>query len=177
MLRKAEPVFPSYSHAQKAVSSPFRSVLTPRKADPAFSLVLHSSHFQVIENGISYSVSLEGQKTGFYADQRENRRIIYSISSSQRVLDVCCYSGGFALNAAAGGADDVIGVDSSAPALELAKENVQLNNLDPGRISFSKEDASEFMKRAASKNDTWDLVILDPPKLAPRRKVLFNDNL
>lgn len=127
---------------------------------------------QVIENGIAYSVSVEGQKTGFYADQRENRRLIYSISSSQRVLDVCCYSGGFALNAAAGGADDVIGVDSSAPALELAKENVQLNNLDPGRIAFSKEDASEFMKSAASKNDTWDLVILDPPKLAPRRKVL-----
>lgn len=137
-----------------------------------FKACSHMEKVKVIENGIFYSVSLEGQKTGFYADQRENRCLIHSISKSQRVLDVCCYSGGFALNAAAGGADDVIGVDSSVPALELAKENVQLNNLDPGRISFLKEDATEFMRRAVSKNEMWDLVILDPPKLAPRRKVL-----
>lgn len=63
----------------------------------------------MIENGICYNVSLAGQKTGFYADQRENRRLISLISKSQKVLDVCCYSGGFALNAAKGGAEYVIG--------------------------------------------------------------------
>ncbi|XP_057950191.1 uncharacterized protein LOC131145121 isoform X2 [Malania oleifera] len=127
---------------------------------------------KVMENGISYAISLEGQKTGFYADQRENRQFISSISNGQRVLDMCCYSGGFALNAARGGAIDVIGVDTSLPALELAKENIVLNNLDFGRISFMRQDATEFMKDAVCRNESWDIVIMDPPKLAPRKKVL-----
>ncbi|KAM1212847.1 hypothetical protein ACFX1X_004417 [Malus domestica] len=129
---------------------------------------------KVMENGIFYSISLEGQKTGFYADQRENRQFISTISDGQKVLDMFCYSGGFALNAARGGAANVIGVDSSLPAIELAKENVALNNMDPQRITFLKEDASEFMKGALSRNESWDIVILDPPKLAPRKKVLQN---
>lgn len=62
-----------------------------------------------MENGVSYFVSLEGQKTGFYADQRENRQYIMSISDGQKVLDICCYTGGFALNAACGGALGVTG--------------------------------------------------------------------
>ncbi|XP_057986107.1 uncharacterized protein LOC110654093 isoform X2 [Hevea brasiliensis] len=127
---------------------------------------------KVVENGISYAISLVGQKTGFYADQRENRQFISTISAGQKVLDICCYSGGFALNAACGGAMDVVGVDTSLPALELARENIILNHLDPGKISFLREDATEFMKAALARNEYWDLVILDPPKLAPRRKVL-----
>ncbi|GLU05096.1 hypothetical protein SLE2022_222150 [Rubroshorea leprosula] len=129
---------------------------------------------KVIENGIFFSISLEGQKTGFYADQRENRQFISTISDGQNVLDICCYSGGFALSAARGGAVNVTGVDSSLPALELARENIVLNSMDPGRISFLKEDATEFMKGALSRNETWDIVILDPPKLAPSRKVLHS---
>lgn len=129
---------------------------------------------KVKENGISYAVSLEGQKTGFYADQRENRQFISTICKDQRVLDICCYSGGFALNAAQGGATSVIGIDSSLPAIELAKENVLLNELDPERVSFLRQDATEFMKDATSRNESWDIVILDPPKLAPRKKVLQN---
>lgn len=57
------------------------------------------------------------------------------------------------------------------PALELAKENIVLNNMDPGRISFLREDGAEFMKGALSKNESWDVIIVDPPKLAPRKKV------
>ncbi|KAL7592671.1 uncharacterized protein LOC111913670 isoform X1 [Lactuca sativa] len=127
---------------------------------------------KVVENGISYMISLDGQKTGFYADQRENREFISTISDGQRVLDMCCYTGGFALNAAHGHALEVTGVDTSSPALEVANHNVILNNLDPGKISFLKQDATIFMKNAASRNELWDIVIMDPPKLAPRRKVL-----
>ncbi|CAN0901880.1 Ribosomal RNA large subunit methyltransferase I [Linum grandiflorum] len=127
---------------------------------------------KVVENGISYAISLAGQKTGFYADQRESRHFISAISQGKEVVDICCYSGGFALNAARGGAVNVTGVDSSLPALELARENVALNNLDPERISFLREDAAEFMKGAIARNESWDIVILDPPKLAPKRKDL-----
>lgn len=69
------------------------------------------------------------------------------------------------------------GIDSSLPALELAKENIILNELHRSKISFLKEDATEFMKGAASRNELWDLVILDPPKLAPRRRVFANFQL
>lgn len=129
---------------------------------------------EVKENDIKYAVSLEGQKTGFYADQRENRLFISTIAEGKRILDLCCYTGGFALNAARGGAISVTGVDSSLPALELAKENIVLNDLDPGAISFLKQDATEFMKNAAARNELWDIIILDPPKLAPRKEVLQN---
>lgn len=150
-----------------------------------------------MENGISYAISLEGQKTGFYTDQRENRHFISTISAGKRVLDLCCYSGGFALNAAKGGATSVLGtffflflylflldpstfclikntfsgIDSSLPALELARENLILNHMDPGKVVFFKQDSTEFMKGALSREETWDMIILDPPKLAPRKKV------
>lgn len=127
---------------------------------------------KVLENGICYLVSLAGQKTGFYADQRENRHFLSTISDHQNVLDLYCYTGGFALNAASGGAVNVTGVDTSLPALELASENIILNDLDPQKISFVKKGAAEFMKDALLRNDSWDIVILDPPKLAPRKKVL-----
>ncbi|GJN19116.1 hypothetical protein PR202_gb06354 [Eleusine coracana subsp. coracana] len=143
----------------------------PEQKESASSLC---STVKVMENGIMYLISLEGQKTGFYADQRENRHFISLLSKNQRVLDLCCYSGGFALNAAKGGADNVIGIDSSGSALDLANENIVLNDLNPRKISFMKGDATAFMKGAISKNELWDLVILDPPKLAPRKKVLQN---
>lgn len=142
-----------------------------KDVDPGSTCPLRT---KVIENGIFFAISLEGQKTGFYADQRENRQFISSISDGQKVLDMCCYSGGFALSAARGGALSVTGVDSSLPALELARENIALNNMDPEKISFLKEDATVFMKGALSRKETWDIVILDPPKLAPSRKVLHS---
>ncbi|TVU32782.1 hypothetical protein EJB05_24538, partial [Eragrostis curvula] len=141
----------------------------PEPKEPASS---SCSTVKVMENGIMYLVSLEGQKTGFYADQRENRHFVSLLSKDQRVLDLCCYSGGFALNAAKGGAANVIGIDSSGSALDLANENIVLNELSPEKVSFIKGDATAFMKGAISKNELWDLIILDPPKLAPRKKVL-----
>eukprot|EP00252_Welwitschia_mirabilis_P020802 TRINITY_DN5179_c0_g1_i1.p1 TRINITY_DN5179_c0_g1~~TRINITY_DN5179_c0_g1_i1.p1 ORF type:complete len:463 (-),score=77.35 TRINITY_DN5179_c0_g1_i1:179-1567(-) len=130
------------------------------------------SSIKVKENGVYYSISLHGQKTGFYVDQRDNRRFVGSVSKGRKVLDVCCYSGGFSLNAAMGGAVHVTGIDSSLSALKLAEENIRLNNIDSNRISFLKEDASKFMKAAALEQKSWDIVVLDPPKLAPSRKAL-----
>ncbi|XP_052117219.1 uncharacterized protein LOC107491320 isoform X2 [Arachis duranensis] len=155
---------------------PSVDILKEDGVDLSHSKELHSSNCpertKIMENGIVYTVSLKGQKTGFYADQRENRQFISSISDGQKVLDLCCYSGGFALNAVRGGAINVTGIDTSLPALDLAKENVVLNNLDPGRISFFREDATEFMKDAQLRDASWDIVIIDPPKLAPTKKAL-----
>ncbi|XP_024360632.1 uncharacterized protein [Physcomitrium patens] len=128
--------------------------------------------FEVVENGVRYLASLDGQKTGFYADQRDSRLLLRSLASGSSVLDLCCYSGGFALNAALGGASYITGVDSSSPALELAKSNASLNRLDANSIDFVKADVAEYMKSALSEGKQWDIVVLDPPKLAPNRKVL-----
>ncbi|KAG0563483.1 hypothetical protein KC19_8G034700 [Ceratodon purpureus] len=137
--------------------------------EPALDVV---DDFEVVENGVRYLASLAGQKTGFYADQRDSRLLLRSITGGSTVLDLCCYSGGFALNAALGGASHTIGVDSSAPALELAKANASLNQIDANSINFVKADVGEYMKSALSEGKLWDIVVLDPPKLAPNRKVL-----
>lgn len=114
------------------------------------------------------NVSLEGQKTGFYIDQRENRAYIRKIAGGCRVLDLCCYTGGFAINAAVGGASSVTGVDSSTAAIELANRNAEENRVS-GICNFMKHDIVNFMKAAAANGDQWDIVILDPPKLAPTK--------
>lgn len=87
-------------------------------------------------------------QTGFYADQRDNRAMLRVLCSGARVLDMCCYSGGFALNAAAGGAAEVTGLDSSAAAVALATRNAQLNGFE-GVCSFQRADVADFMKQAS----------------------------
>lgn len=124
-----------------------------------------------VEAGLKYLVDPTGQKTGFYCDQRDHRAFIRSISANKDVLDVCCYSGGFALNAAVGGASSALGIDSSAPAVELAKSNAELNGV-ADKCSFEKADSAEYMKRAGKEGKNWDIVVLDPPKLAPSKKSL-----
>ena len=95
-------------------------------------------------------------------------------SGASRVLDLCCYSGGFALNAALGGATRVTGVDSSAAALALARDNAALNGLSPEQCSFVEADALDYMRDelAAGRGASYDIVVLDPPKLAPSRDAL-----
>ena len=124
-----------------------------------------------LEAGLKFVVDPAGQKTGFYCDQRDHRAFIRSISAGKDVLDVCCYSGGFALNALAGGAASAHGIDSSAPAIELATRNAEMNGLSD-KASFEKADSAEYMKRVAKEGKQWDIVVLDPPKLAPTRKAL-----
>jgi 23S rRNA G2069 N7-methylase RlmK/C1962 C5-methylase RlmI len=131
---------------------------------------------EVMELGVAYKASPYGQKTGFYADQRDNRQVIASLCKEKTVLDLCCYSGGFALNAAMHGASHVVGVDSSAPAIELAKANAALNGLplSGGSVEFVKAEVSSYMKEQIQqgKANNWDIVILDPPKLAPTKASL-----
>ena len=130
----------------------------------------------VLENGVHYNISLlSGQKTGFFLDQRDNRarvRALAAAGRANRVLDLCCYSGGFAINAALGGAKHVTGVDSSAPALALATSNAALNGVS---ATFVRGDVMEYVQAQAFSEEgrgQWDCVILDPPKLAPNKHAL-----
>ncbi|MBI4753855.1 MAG: class I SAM-dependent methyltransferase [Betaproteobacteria bacterium] len=109
-----------------------------------------------------------GHKTGFYLDQRDNRWLARSLAAGRRVLNCFCYSGAFSLNVLAGGATEVISIDSSAPALEAARRNLALNpELTAGRASWRGADVFEALRQLRSAGERFDLVILDPPKFAP----------
>ena len=128
------------------------------------------SDLEVIEHGLSYRVDIRsGQKTGFYFDQRDNRLAVAKLCAGRRVLDVCTYSGGFALTALArGGASHATAVDGSASAIELATGNAKLNGL-ADRSTFVKSDAWTYLEQARDRGERFDVVILDPPKLAKAR--------
>lgn len=126
----------------------------------------------ILENNILYSVNpYDGQKTGFYCDQRDNRRMIRELSDGKSVLDTYCYSGGFGLSAALGGATSVTCIDSSQTALDTAAKNAVLNQVNH-KISFHKADAVDYMKNISATGQLFDIVICDPPKLAPNRASL-----
>jgi 23S rRNA (cytosine1962-C5)-methyltransferase len=117
------------------------------------------------EDGVQFLVNLEeGQKTGFYLDQRDNRRAVAPMTVGRRVLDAFCYSGGFGLQAARAGASAVVGVDSSAPALELARANARLNGLD--NLTFVAADVFDHLAALVAGGERFGVVILDPPKFA-----------
>jgi 23S rRNA (cytosine1962-C5)-methyltransferase len=122
----------------------------------------------ILENGVSFRIGLgEGQKTGFFADQRDNRQLVGRLVRDRTVLDLHTYTGGFGLYAAANGAEEVLGIDSSGPALALAAENAMLNN---GRqVRFERADAQEALNEMHRKGRLFDVVISDPPRLAPDR--------
>jgi len=124
----------------------------------------------VFENGIQYGVDLaEGQKTGFYLDQRDNRRAAASYFRDRKVLDMFCYSGGFALNAAVHGhAREVLGIDSSQKAVALARANAELNAVTIAR--FEEADCFKALHALASDRRRFGAVILDPPKFARNRQ-------
>ena len=122
----------------------------------------------IVEHGLHFRVDVEaGQKTGFFLDQRENRQRIRALAQGREVLDAFCYTGGFSLAALAGGAQHVTAVESSAPALEVAKENVHANSMDSSRISFEQADVFAYQRLLRDRGSSFGLVILDPPKFAP----------
>jgi 23S rRNA (cytosine1962-C5)-methyltransferase len=125
----------------------------------------------VEEDGLRFRVHLaEGQKTGFYLDQRDNRRAVASFGAGRRVLDAFCYTGGFGLHAARAGAREVVGVDVSEPALTLARENAQLNGLT--NLSFHRADVFAHLDRLDRAAERFGLVVLDPPKFARSRSAV-----
>jgi 23S rRNA (cytosine1962-C5)-methyltransferase len=126
------------------------------------------SHFEFAERGLRFSIPLElGQKTGFYVDQRDLRARVEELSPGRRVLDTYAFVGTFALGAARAGAREVEAVDASALALTVAADAAERNGLS-GKIRFECEDSSQALERAG-RHGGFDLVVCDPPKLAPTR--------
>ena len=122
----------------------------------------------IVEHGLHFHVDVEaGQKTGFFLDQRDNRQRVRSLAAGREVLDAFCYTGGFSVAALAGGAAGVTAVDSSAPALEVARENVNANSMDVSRISFEQADVFAHQRLLRDRGRSFGLVVLDPPKFAP----------
>jgi 23S rRNA (cytosine1962-C5)-methyltransferase len=127
-----------------------------------------ASRCPIVEYGLNFRVDVEqGQKTGFFLDQRENRQRVRAISAGREVLDGFCYTGGFSIAALAGGAKRVTALESSAPAIEVAKENLAANPLDAGKVEWLQADVFAKLRTLRDKNAHFDLIILDPPKFAP----------
>ena len=132
------------------------------------------------ENGLKFRVDwLKGQKTGFFVDQRENRSLLEHYARGKRVLNMFCYTGGFSFYAMRGGAELVHSVDSSAKAIELTKQNVELNFPGDPRHEAFCEDAFKFLENISltshlSPLTSYNLIILDPPAFAKHRGALHN---
>ena len=125
-----------------------------------------------LENGLKFHVDwLKGQKTGFFVDQRENRHLLERYSKGRNVLNMFCYTGGFSFYAMRGGANLVHSVDSSAKAIDLTNQNVELNFPGDQRHQAFAEDAFKYLDRMG---DQYDLIILDPPAFAKHRDALRN---
>lgn len=125
-----------------------------------------------MENGLKFHVDwLKGQKTGFFVDQRENRHLLERYAKGRNVLNMFCYTGGFSFYAMRGGANLVHSVDSSAKAIDLTNENVELNFPGDARHKAYAEDVFKYLDRMG---DQYDLIILDPPAFAKHRDALRN---
>ena len=125
----------------------------------------------IIENGIKYNVDFEnGQKTGFFLDQKYNRKAIQKIAKDKTVLDCFTHTGSFGLNASIGGAKKVTSLDISKSAIEMAKGNAKLNNIT--NIEYKVEDAFDFLTNL--KSNTYDFIILDPPAFTKSRDKINN---
>lgn len=147
---------------------PYKAAITPQNG----YLYGHAENFIAIENGLKFHVDwLEGQKTGFFIDQRENRNLLEKYASGKEVLNMFCYTGGFSFYAMRGGAKSVHSVDVSARAIELTKQNVELNFPGDNRHEAFAEEAFKFLENSYNK---YDLIILDPPAFAKHQNVLNN---
>jgi 23S rRNA (cytosine1962-C5)-methyltransferase len=123
----------------------------------------------IVEHGVRMEVDVvAGHKTGFYLDQRDNRLLTGTLARDRAVLNCFCYTGGFSLQALAGGAASVLSIDSSAPALAAAQRNITLNpQLDGARAEWRQADVFEALRALKAEGRRFDLIVLDPPKFAP----------
>ena len=136
-------------------------------ASPAGDGNWFSQPVHVIENGIHYEADVAaGHKTGFYVDQRENRALVKKLAQG-RVLNCFSYTGGFSLAALKAGCDHVISIDSSGPAMEQAKRHAIINDLVRHQTQWIEGDVFKELRRLRAEEQTFDMIILDPPKFAP----------
>lgn len=128
-----------------------------------------STPLTIDENGVRLAVDIAGgHKTGFYLDQRENRALLGELSAGKDVLNCFCYTGGFSLQALAGGAKSVLSIDSSGPALAQARANLALNpQLPAERAEWQEADVFQALRDFRKAGKLFDLIVLDPPKFAP----------
>lgn len=123
---------------------------------------------RIRENGLHFWVDVRrGHKTGFYLDQRLNRQVVRGLAAGRRVLNAFAYTGAFAVYALAGGAESVLSVDTSAEALALGREQIELNGLPAERAAWLEGDVFEVLRAFHAEGRRFDLIILDPPKFAP----------
>jgi 23S rRNA (cytosine1962-C5)-methyltransferase len=128
---------------------------------------------EILENGQRFLVDLcEGHKTGFYLDQRENRARLPTLCGGAEVLDAFAYTGGFSVYAAAGGAAEIALVDGSAPALDLARRNLALNELSRPDVEYIEGNVFNILRAYRTQNRCFDVIVLDPPKFAPSGREL-----
>ena len=131
-----------------------------------------SNNNVAVENDLRFHIDwLRGQKTGFFIDQRENRLLLQHYSNKRYVLNMFCYTGGFSVYALRGGAQEVVSVDSSAKAIDLTNANVALNYPNCDHHKAYAEDAFKFLDKA---DDTYDLIVLDPPAFAKHKEAVRN---
>lgn len=123
----------------------------------------------IVENGVTLEVDvIGGHKTGFYLDQRDNRLLTGLLAQGRSVLNCFCYTGGFSLQALAGGASSVLSIDSSKPALEAAARNLARNpTLDADKAEWRPADVFDALRELRAQERRFDLIVLDPPKFAP----------
>jgi 23S rRNA (cytosine1962-C5)-methyltransferase len=170
---------PQVVDALQALLSPAAIVLrndAPARALEGLGDEIHiaagslSAPVRLEENGAAFPVDvLAGQKTGWFYDQRENRRFVASLARGARLLDLYCYSGGFALMAAQAGATAAVGIDRSEPALRLAAEAAALNGVGQ-RCTFRRGEVFAEMARLAAGGERYDIVVADPPPFARSRR-------
>jgi len=128
---------------------------------------------EVKENNMLYNINIAGgQKSGFYCDQRDNRKIVAAHAKGKKVLDCFCYTGGFTLNCLNNDAAAVTSLDSSASAMETLRENIGLNKLDVKKHIAIQADVNKQLRVFREEGEQFDMIILDPPKYAPSRSAL-----
>jgi len=158
----------------------YKSETTLSFMDPENGFLIGGSKDNVaVENGLKFCVDwLKGQKTGFFVDQRENRALLERYAKDRRVLNMFCYTGGFSVYAMRGGASLVHSVDSSAKAIELTRQNVEMNFPNDPRHEAFCDDAFKFLEGITPNREPqtsgYDLIILDPPAFAKHRGALHN---
>ncbi|MGB0371397.1 MAG: class I SAM-dependent rRNA methyltransferase [Opitutales bacterium] len=153
-----------HTHVEIDSSAPREEGLKPSKQTVR-------NKIKITENGVKFEVDFsEGHKTGFFCDQRENRKRLTAYTEGKRVLDLCCYTGGFSVYAATlGNAASVTGVDLDEKAIAQAKRNANMNQISPKLLKFTHADAFSYTRQMQRNGEQFDIVIADPPKFVATR--------